>query len=354
LLTAVSSKPTSASALISLIKILPTRKVDFMTDTSSLPTARSFSEIVRAERLTEPSATYSTLRLVGFLGGWPALYFLASWARTPVVWVLAWLLQALLFEGCNIGTHESAHNNLYRRRGLNYLAGLAWAVPILYDYAAYRASHLEHHKNTHDLEKDSEPVYERMRLHDYLIYMALSGIAYTFILLFEGTVASLGKGKTWMRSGHRRRLAVLSTVIVVAQFGLVAFGLVADWRLTLELWLVPFGIYATVLAPMVSHPEHSECEFGPASPFATTRTTFSNRFISFFIWNINLHTAHHLLPSIPGQKLPKFQSRIEEHCRYTSRSYTAWHLGYLRSMLRGAGAAPIGASERAVGEHERS
>lgn len=311
-----------------------------MTDTAAPPTARSFSDLVRAERLTEAAPLYSTLRLVGFLAGWPALYLLASWVRSPVLWVAAWALQALVLEGCNIGTHESAHNNLYRRRSLNYLAGLAWAVPILYNYAAYRASHLEHHQHTHDLERDSEPVYKHMRLVDYLLYLAFSGIAYTGILQFEGTQATLGQGKAWMRSGRRRRLAALSTLLVFGEVALLALGLIAAPRVTVELWVVPFLLYATFLAPMVSHPEHSECAFGPASPFSTTRTTYSNWFISFFIWNINLHTAHHLLPSIPGQKLRRFQPHVDQFCVHTSRSYTAWHVGYLRSMLKPREGAP--------------
>ena len=143
-------------------------------------------------------------------------------------------MQAFVFEGCNIGTHQSAHNNLYRRKPLDYLAGMAWAVPVIYSYAAYRTSHLEHHKNAHDPERDSEPVYEKMTLVDYIGYMALSGIAYTFILLLEGAEAALGKGKAWMRTGRRRWLAALSTFVVLAELGLVPYGSDAAPMLTLE------------------------------------------------------------------------------------------------------------------------
>ncbi len=322
-----------------------------MSDVEALPTARTFSDVVRAERLTETSATYSSLRLAGFLGGWVAMFLIARILDDPVSWVAAWVVQAFVFEGCNIGTHESAHNNLYRRKPLDYLAGMAWAVPVLYSYAAYRTSHLEHHKNTHDPERDSEPVYERTTLVDYLGYMALSGIAYTFILLLEGAEAALGKGKAWMRTGRRRWLAALSTFVVLAELGLVAYGLDEAPMLTLELWGAPFLLYATFLAPMVSHPEHTDCAFGPSSPLLTTRTTLSNRVVRFFIWNVNLHTAHHLLPSVPGQKLTKLQPHVEPYCAHTVRSYSAWHLGYLRGLVgRGPALAPC----RPEGVHEAS
>lgn len=303
------------------------------TDIQPLPTARTFSEIVRSERLTEPSSAYSTLRLVGFLGAWPGLYFLAHWARSPAVWVVAWVFQALIFEGCNIGVHESAHNNLYRRRSLNYLAGTAWAIPIVYNYAPYRASHLEHHKNTHVPGKDSEPDHKERNIVEYAGYMAVSGTLYTFVLLFEGLQAVFGRGRSWMRSGRRRKLAIVSTVVLIGELALLALGFTEAPRLTIELWLVPFLLSAMCLTPMVTHAEHTDCEVGPDSPFRTTRTTYSNRFVSFFIWNINLHTAHHLVPSIPGQKLPKFQPYIDQYCKYTSLSYTSWHAGFARRLL---------------------
>jgi fatty acid desaturase len=311
------------------------------TEADFLPTARTFSEIIRAEHLTEPSAVYSTLRLVGFLGAWPGLFFLARWIHNPVVWVAVWLLQGLIFEGCNIGVHESAHNNLYRSRSLNYLAGTLWSIPIVYNYAPYRASHLEHHRNTKVPGKDSEPPHKERNVFEYLAYMAASGWLYVFVLLYEGIEAVLGRGRTWMRSGHRRRLAALSTLIMVSELGLVVFGLVAAPRLTIELWLIPFLVSTMWFASMVTHAEHTDTEVGPDSPFRTTRTTYSNPFISFFIWNINLHTAHHLVPSIPGQKLPKFQPYVDQYCKYTVRSYAAWHGGFVVRLLGRNKPAPL-------------
>ena len=311
-----------------------------MADSETFPTARTFAEIVRSERLTESSATYSTVRLMAFLSGWPGLYFLARWARNPFVWVLVWVLQALILEGCNIGTHESAHNNLYRRRSLNYLAGVAWSIPIIYNYAAYRAAHLEHHRYTHVPGRDSEPAHKERNILEYVAYMAFSGVVYTGALLIEGLEAGVGKGRPWMRSGRRRRLAIVSTVVVGAELGLMAVGFAQAPRLTVQLWLVPFLLSAVFLAPMVTHPEHTDCEVGPESPFRTTRTTYSNRFMGFFIWNINLHTAHHLVPSIPGQKLPKFQPYVDPYCQFTSRSYVSWHAGVVLRLIGGKKAAP--------------
>lgn len=322
-------------------------------ESAPLPTLRSFSDIVRAERLTEPSARYSTLRLVGFLGAWPGLFFLARAAHSPIVWVVVWLLQALILEGCNIGTHESAHNNLYRRRSLNFLVGLVWSVPILYTYAAYRASHLEHHQHTHEPERDSEPPHQERNIAEYLGYMALSGVIYTGVLWFEGLEAAAGRGRAWMRAGRRRQLAALSSGITLVEFTLVGLGLALAPRVVLELWLVPYALSVVFLASMVTHPEHTGCEIGPASPFKTTRTTYSNRFIRFFIWNINLHTAHHLVPSIPGQKLPRLQRHLDEYCAYTARSYFRWHWGVAKTLVVRKQSAPAYGAASTSGPERR-
>jgi fatty acid desaturase len=121
---------------------------------------------------------------------------------------------------------------------------------------------------------------------------------------------------------------------MVSELGLLAFGFMAAPRLTIELWLVPYLLCALFLSPMVTHAEHTDCGVGPDSPFWTTRTTYSNRFIRFFIWNINLHTAHHLIPSIPGQNLPKLQPYIDPYCKFTSKSYAAWHFNFALRLLR--------------------
>ncbi len=314
-------------------------------ETEPLPTARDFAELVRAERLTESSPTYSTLRLVGFLGAWPGLYFIAHDARSPAVWVLVWVIQALVFEGCNIGTHESAHNNLYRRRSLNFIAGMCFAVPIFYTYAAYRASHLEHHRFTHVPGRDSEPPHTERNIAEYFGYYLLSGLIYTFVLLFEGLEATAGRGRSWMRAGRRRQLAALSSFVVLGEFAALSYGLATAPRLVAACFLVPYLLSTVFLASMVTHPEHTDCDLGPDSPFRTTRTTYSNKVLSFFIWNINLHTAHHLVPSIPGQKLPRFQPHVDEYCAYTARSYLAWHAGFAKALLVRKTAPEVSESE---------
>jgi fatty acid desaturase len=309
------------------------------------PKARAFADVVREQHLTEPDAVYSTFRLIAFLGSWPALYFLARALDNPISWVAIWVLQGLIFEGCNIGVHEAGHGNLYRRRSANFLAGTLFSLPILYNFAPYRAAHLEHHQFTHVPGRDSEPDHQERNLAEYFAYIAFSGVLYTFVLLFEGLQAVAGRGRKWKRSGRRRQLALLSTVVLVAEFVLIAIGFAEAPRVVFELWLMPYLISAMWFAPMVTHAEHTGCAVGPASPFVTTRTTFSNRVVSFFIWNINYHTAHHLVPSIPGQKLPTFQPHIARYCQNTSRSYSAWHGRFALTLVRGRVATAVASEE---------
>ncbi len=293
------------------------------------------AEFIRRHDLAAPSATYSTLRLLGFLAGWPALFVLARLAGNPAVWVAAWTVQALILEGCNIGAHEAAHRNLYRSRAWNSVAGALWSIPILYDFPAYRTTHRQHHARTHVPGEDSEPIFGESRLLGYLGYMLVSGTSYVLILVFEGLKGAAGRGAPWMSAGTRRRQALVGTLILFGSVALLVVGFVEAPGLTVEIWLVPFLVYTLVLAPMVSHPEHTDCGFGPAPALETTRTTVSNRLIRFFVWHVNLHAAHHLSPSVPGQKLMPLHELTASANHHVCPSYTRWHLGYLRGLLQG-------------------
>jgi len=304
--------------------------MDLLTGT---PTQREVADFVSANKLTRPSATYSTIRIVAFLAAWPLLFLLGGYLRNPFAWLVILVAEGFVFEGFSSGIHESGHDKLYTSRRLNYLAGIIMSVPLLHNFPAHRATHFAHHQHTHDLEKDSEPIYKEMKLYDYLAYMLFSGEGYTLILYFEGLMASVGRGPTWARSRPVRRMCRISTVIVSIELSLLALGI---WRapgLTVKLFVVPYVIWGSVLSSMVTHPEHEKCDFGPARAFTTTRTTESNRFLRYFLWYNNYHAAHHLVPSVPGQNLPALQEFIDPYCKHRERSYTRWHLAYIRTLF---------------------
>ena len=114
----------------------------------------------------------------------------------------------------------------------------------------------------------------------------------------------------------------------------MVWGFIAFPSVTIRLWLVPY-LLCNLISSVVTKPEHYECDYSPAAIYDTTRTIYSNRLFGFLLWNNNLHTAHHLMPAVPGHGLPKLQTRIDPYCEHTSKSYTRWHLGLIRQLARG-------------------
>ena len=299
---------------------------------ADLPTTREVAEFVKARGLAKPSARYANFRIVVFLVVVVGLFFLGHAVNSPFLWPVIWVIQAMFFITTNSGVHEAVHGNLYRSRVANYVAGTGWGLVTMFNYGVYRGLHLQHHARTH-AEGDGEPVNKKMSSLDYVLYMVVSGLVFMFMLLGIGLATSIGRGPQWMDVGNRRRIARINTVVLLIGAGLLAYGFSVAPRLTAEIWLAPTLIYYFVFAPMIALPEHQDCAWGPAPVFVTTRITTSNPAMRFLAWGINLHAAHHLVPSVPGQNLVPLADLVIPYCRYVEPSYLKWHW----SMLSGRG-----------------
>ncbi|HWD24308.1 MAG TPA: fatty acid desaturase [Acidimicrobiales bacterium] len=306
-------------------------RVDLFGD-AELPATREVAEFVKKRSLATPSARYSNFRAVFFLFAVVGLVFLGHDINNPILWVGIWIIEALLFIGTNSAVHEAVHGNLYRSKSANYVAGIGWGLVTMFNYAAYRGLHLQHHAHTHAMG-DGEPVNRKLNRLDYVLYMLVSGWVFMFMLPGIGTAASCGAGPGFMAIGNRRKIARFNSVALLIAGALLAYGFVRAPLLTTEIWLAPTLLYYLVFAPMIALPEHQDCAWGPATVFTTTRITKSNPVMHFLAWGINFHAAHHLVPSVPGQKLEPLSDLIEPFCNQVESSYLKWHW----SMLTGHG-----------------
>jgi fatty acid desaturase len=301
--------------------------------TASQPDGHQLSAFIDDNGLRRLSPSASTTKLVFVWVGWIGLFVLARAVDNLAIWWCAWIAMAFLFEAMGAAVHEAAHDKLYRARWQNRVAGWIMAAPRLYNFATYQISHLEHHRHTHDRDRDPEPLFEKTGLVDYVAYMALSGTAYSAILFGQGLLASFGRGPAWYARPQHKRRARFGTVIVLVELAIVVAAYRWDRELTIQLWLVPY-LLCNVISSLVTKPEHYECAYAPEAIYDTTRTIYSNRLFGFFLWNNNLHTAHHLVPTLPGHALPQLQEYIDPHCANLSRSYLRWHVGLIRALAR--------------------
>src|SRR5690606_37728543 len=117
---------------------------------------------------------------------------------------------------------------------------------------------------------------------------------------------------------------VRETRLLLAVYALLAIAsLAADSAILLWVWLIPLVLGQPFLRAYLLA-EHTLCPH-VADMFANTRTTFTNRLVRFFAWNMPFHAEHHAYPGVPFHKLPLFHRMVRRHLRSTEDGYRRFH-----------------------------
>ncbi len=258
------------------------------------------------------------------------------WLNEMAVWVVVWLVVAWALVGNAAIGHEAVHGHLFSSRRWNNVIGTAAVLTILGSYATYRCYHLEHHART---ARDGDP--ERAPLNFptrrvYLAVMAFGGL----LVLFENTAYSVvtvvGRPPSWVRTRRQRRAIRLNALLLLAVIGAMVWGMVFDPWATVNVWLIPYAIGVFGMLPLLLVPEHYGAS-GRGDILGNTRTIRSNAFVRWAYWNNNYHAAHHLVPSVPYDKIEQIDRVLEEantveHV-WRPASYTRFHWGTLTRLV---------------------
>ena len=106
----------------------------------------------------------------------------------------------------------------------------------------------------------------------------------------------------------------------------------------LHAWAYP-ALIARQLTNVRTLAEHALT--GHNDRFSATRTVTSNWFVSFFMCNLNYHTAHHLFPAVPWYNLRRLHCLLapdfERAGAPVYRSYTRFLLDLARFVVRAWG-----------------
>ena len=87
-------------------------------------------------------------------------------------------------------------------------------------------------------------------------------------------------------------------------------------------WTRDSGVVKHGLCPMV------------ANMFDNTRTTYTNRVVRFFAWNMPFHTEHHTYPTVPFHKLPELHDLMQGEIIHRETSYTSFTGKYITKIKR--------------------
>lgn len=260
-------------------------------------------------------------------GGWLVLETRGTW------WVLpALLLQGILVNALFGAMHESVHYGSFRTRRFADLLAFFSGAAILNNAGFYRHYHMAHHRYTQDPLRDPELVTSGTpRSWGNYLYRA-SAIPF-FILRtrdvllfpfgFRGNVTYIHENAWPEARRWGRWLLALYALLLAGSILLRADVL-------LWVWLIPLAVGAPLLRLYLMC-EHTLCP-NSDDGFANTRTTLTNPFVRFIMWNLPYHAEHHLLPNIAFHHLPEAHRYLRPHLKHVAKGYIEVNRDIIRSF----------------------
>ncbi|NUQ95941.1 MAG: fatty acid desaturase [Streptomyces sp.] len=250
------------------------------------------------------------------------------------------ILLGLMFAHAAELQHQTLHSLGLRNRAANTAAGVALGIPMLISFAAYRASHLRHHRDLGTPQNreffDYGDQYgsgtARSRWAVPFSWLVRFSMFHHYLAFCRNEVRALrgadmeGENATTSRRIRRDHHVILAVVAVLA-----AVSAVTDPLLILRVWVIPLVLVAAPVHAAIELPEHFRCETLDQDPFANTRTIRSNRLMMWFTNGNNFHVEHHLMPNLPIERLPDLHAEVSDSLRYYHRSYVR----YFRDLVKG-------------------
>lgn len=296
---------------------------------------KEFVATVSVERLTELKETQDRAGVVHLLGHAGLIVGLGVWIALGLpLWQIALVIQGIAL--CFLFTleHEATHKTPFRTLWLNEWVGRVSGFLIFQPFIWFRYFHLAHHRYTNIPDKDPELTAghkpETKTAYVYHVSGAPYWLGMAQQIVINAKGASFGdfvpnSAKPRIVSEARKSIGLYA----------LAFASLVISPLLFWVWLLPLALGMPFLR-LYLLAEHGRCAF-VANMFENTRTTFTNRLVRFFAWNMPYHVEHHSIPMVPFHKLPELHKEMHEHLQVTSdgyRSFTAEYVSKLRYRLR--------------------
>lgn len=268
--------------------------------------------------------------VVALAGAWAGLITLAFAVDQWWIWPPVWVAVAFLIVGLAGAGHDCVHGTLVGPRWINTVVGHLVTMPVLLPFGTYRQFHLLHHADTVGPNDPEGPPGDFTSRAQYLLYHLLLGPGFLAMIWWSTIRGAVGRPPAWARTEHSRR--ALRTAWVVWLPGVVALGVAAaSSDIVRRAWLYPWLV---TLVPVLAFVLLSEHYGGKADDgiLRNTYTIVSNPVTRFAIFNINFHTAHHLLPRVPSASLRQLDAEVRPYAAHTAPGYLAFHTRLWRSL----------------------
>ncbi len=288
-----------------------------MSTLSTILTRRDIPDekkkVIRQLHIINP---WWNLKIVAFFLIWGLCGFVAVRTEFLIIQLACYFLIGATLQGLGILMHEGVHHIMFENKFLNRWVAFFCGLPSFLSVTAYRVGHLPHHRYERGDEDPDELENFSRNPRVLAVLFCLTFLFGEFFGFYRVGPFNALRGKP-----NERRDIVLEYLIIAAVFA-IAFTLVPI-SIMLHVWIFP-ALFGRQLTNVRTLSEHILTRTG--NSFTATRTVVSNRFVSFFMCNLNYHIEHHLFAAVPWYNLPKLHRLVVDELKKTNaqvyRSYT--------------------------------
>ena len=247
-------------------------------------------------------------------------------------WEILMIPQGILIVFLFTLLHEAVHQTPFKTRWLNDLAACLSGFLIFLPSSWFKYFHFAHHRFTQNPEKDPELEIEKP--NNTLSYIHhISGIP-TWVGHFKTLLKNaLGDCSAHFLPNKAETRIVKEARLLLLAYTMILCGAIFIGSATLIwVWILPLLLGQPFLR-LYLLAEHGLCPM-VANMFDNTRTTYTNRVVRFFAWNMPFHTEHHTYPTVPFHKLPELHDLMQGEIIHRETSYTSFTGKYITKIKR--------------------
>ena len=229
--------------------------------------------------------------------------------------------------------HEAVHKTPFRGAGLN--AAAAWGAGLvnLLPPVWFQHFHMDHHRYTHDPERDPELARPLPRSKAGLAWH-ISGGPYCIGQMRTLLVNAAGLNRdAFVPPPARNAVAWEARWFLAVYLAAAAVSILLGSAALVWLWLLP-ALLGQPFLRIYLLAEHTGCPH-VSNMLENTRTTLTGPLVRFVAWNMPYHVEHHAYPAVPFHKLPAFHAVLRDHLTATANGYPAATRATTAAILRG-------------------
>lgn len=235
--------------------------------------------------------------------------------------------------------HESTHKTAFKSKKLNILA--SWISSFFFGCSpgVHREQHFTHHRFTNIKKKDPEILIDLKETRFKWVYQLIVTTIVLNIIPLYSLCLTLTPTKYWnalapfIASKKRKVIQIESLLVTVFWLILLFFC----FKFLDQAYPVLLMIFLAKTAHSFWTYVDHEGLGDQGSMLDRTRSFKTNRFLTWFMWNMNYHAEHHLYPYVPWNQLPQLSSKINSEHSYIHYGYLSFYFNKITTSIKRLG-----------------